>query len=289
MKFKSIHKTRYLCPLMQKHLFALFVFLGLVCLQCTSGEGASKDDQLLAKVYNKSLYLSDMEGMIPEGMSSEDSALIIKAFIRRWVRDAVLMHEAERNIPKDLDIDKLVRDYRASLIRENYEQAMVEQALDSTITEQELQDFYEKNKKQYILEAPIIKCRFIKIAKNVPDIEKLKTWWESEDPQDEVLMKKYCENYAIVQILDDRWQEVRGVAAYMPTGILTEDNVRTRQSFIESDDTFLYFFRLIDYKNKGDVAPLSHIRGQAKKVILHKRKLDILEDMKEKMYEEALR
>ncbi|MDF1867360.1 MAG: hypothetical protein P1U70_21170, partial [Saprospiraceae bacterium] len=149
---------------MLKHtlIFSL-LFLGFLLQNCTSDTSPKKDDRQLAQVYNKTLYLSEMAGMIPEGMTSEDSTLIIEAYVNRWIKDAVLMHEAERNYPKDLDIDKLVRDYRASLVRLNYEQTMVQQSLDSIITEEELNDFYENNKAQYQLETPIMKCQFIKI------------------------------------------------------------------------------------------------------------------------------
>ena len=86
-----------------------------------------------------------MEGMIPEGMSSEDSSLIINAFIRNWTRETVLLHEAEQNIPKGLDIDQLVEDYKASLIKHNYENIVVNNLFDSTVTHVQLEEFYEKN------------------------------------------------------------------------------------------------------------------------------------------------
>ncbi|MDF1867925.1 MAG: hypothetical protein P1U70_24110, partial [Saprospiraceae bacterium] len=85
------------------------------------------------------------------------------------------------------------------------------------------------------------------------------------------------------------WQEVKDIAAYMPLGTLTIDNVNSRREFTQRDNDFQYFFRLDELVSKKEIAPLSYIRGQASKVILHKRKLNILEDMKEKMFEEALR
>ncbi len=77
-----------------------------------------------------------MTGMFPPG---EDSSLIINAYVERWIRETLLLLEAERNIPSDLNIDKLVRDYRASLVRHSYEQFLVEQLLDSTVTKAELE------------------------------------------------------------------------------------------------------------------------------------------------------
>lgn len=273
---------------MLKSFFKL-LFIGFLLQNCAPSDAPKKGDRLLAKVYNKSLYLSDMASMIPEGMTPEDSSLIIDAYVNRWMRDAVMMHEAERNIPKDLNIDKLVRDYRASLIRHNYELTMVEQSLDSVITENQLLEFYEKNQAQYQLETPIMKCQFIKIPAGTNDMNKLQLWWNSKQENDFELMKAYCERYATVFQLDTVWQEVKDIAAYMPPGTLTIDNVGFKKDFTQRDNDFHYFFRLLDLVSRKEIAPLSYIQDQASKVILHKRKLGILEDQKEKMFQEALR
>ncbi|MFQ5447255.1 MAG: hypothetical protein ACE5FF_09995, partial [Saprospiraceae bacterium] len=158
-------------------------------------------NRLLAKVYNKTLRLSDMEGMIPEGMTPEDSAVIIDAFVENWVREASMLYEAERNIPKDLDINKLVEDYRASLIKHNYENILVREFLDSTITEKELQVFYEQNKEQYKLETPIIRCRFIKAARDAHQLKQAESWWNSNKEEDIVKLRNWCNANAVVHHL----------------------------------------------------------------------------------------
>lgn len=116
-----------------QRILILLGLLTMVVAACTPVEtGKGQDDRLLATVFNRSLYLSDLDEMIPESASKQDSTLFINAFTERWVRENVLMHEAEVNIPQDLNIDRLVRDYRASLIKHNYEQILVELEMDST-------------------------------------------------------------------------------------------------------------------------------------------------------------
>jgi hypothetical protein len=257
---------------------------------CSSEEKRAEGDRQLAQAFNKSLYLSDLEGMIPEGMSSEDSSLIITAFRERWLRDAVMMHEAEQSIPTDLNLDKLVRDYRASLVRLNYEKVLVEELLDSTITEVELTGFYEKNKAQYQLETPIIQCRFIKVDRSKEGVNQLQQWWNNGSLSSLEKIKAYCkENAAISQLQDSTWLKVDDIAAYMPAGILTVDNVSRRRDFVQKEDDFIYFFKVLDLVSKTEIAPFSYIEDQARKVILHRRKMKVLDDMKQKMYEEALR
>ncbi|MCP3930465.1 MAG: hypothetical protein GY705_15340 [Bacteroidetes bacterium] len=266
---------------------AVVSFLG----SCTfSGRNTPEEDRLLTKVYNKSLYLSDLEGMIPENISTEDTSLIVNAYVERWIRGALLLHEAERNIPSDLNIDELVRDYRASLIRHNYEQILVEELLDSTITQERLTDFYERNKEQYQLETPIIRCYFIRIALSTPGVQDLQKWWNGNTSEDSLQLAEFCETFAEVHLLEDSiWYSVDDIATELPEGTLSPENVNSKKDFTLKDDLYQYYFKMFELKNKKEIAPLSFIEGQARKVILHKRKIKLLEEKKADMYEMELR
>lgn len=293
MFFQKRSKRRHRASVFSKRGNALFPFLVTVLIAwgCHfNRDQRPEEDRLLATVYNKNLYLSDMEGMIPEGMSGEDSSLIITAFVRNWIREAALLHEAERNIPQGLDINQLVEDYKASLIKHNYENIVVNRLLDSTVTQAQLQEFYEKNKEQYQLEAPIIRCRFIKAPRNAPQLGQVQNWWNSSKVEDVSALAAWCRKNANVHHLQDSvWYKVEDIAAYMPGGTLTVDNVNNRRDFIQRDDNFMYFFKVLELVSRKEIAPLSYIQGQARKVILHKRKTQLLEELKDKLQEEAMR
>lgn len=295
MKYSDQKYSRSCSPvsiqIADRTAFILLLLLALAMAACnTLQEKRPENDRLLASVYNKDLYLSDMEGMIPEGMSSEDSSLIINAFIRNWTRETVLLHEAEQNIPKGLDIDQLVEDYKASLIKHNYENIVVNNLFDSTVTQVQLEEFYEKNKEQYQLETPIIRCRFIKAPRNAPQLGNAQDWWNSSITEDFVSLSAWCKQQATVHHLQDSvWYKVEDMAAYMPQGTLTVDNVKSRRDFIQRDENSVYFFKVMELVSKKEIAPLSYIENQARKVILHKRKTELLEELKDKLQDEAMR
>ena len=89
--------------------FVVFALFMMLCFGACKppAEPADDNDRLLAQAFNKSLYLSELTGMVPENSSPEDSSLIVNAYIERWVRENLLMHEAEKNVPHDLNIDEL--------------------------------------------------------------------------------------------------------------------------------------------------------------------------------------
>ncbi len=265
---------------------AIFVLLGA----CDTGSKHSKNDRQLGRIYGKTLFLSDLDGMLPEGITGEDSTVIINTYVRYWMREMALLHEAEQNIPQDLNLEKLVADYRASLIKNNYGNLVMNRLLDSTVTNQQLLDFYVKNKDQYQLETPILRCRFIKAPRNAPNADKAQDWWNGNKSEDFLELAKWCSQHAAVHHLQDStWYNVDDIAAYMPQGTLTINNVENRRDFIQRDDNFVYYFKLLEVVRKKEIAPLSYIEDQARKVILHKRKTELLEDLKDKLYQEAVR
>jgi len=241
---------------------------------------------LLAEAYNQHLYLSELDGMIPENMSASDSVAIINAYVERWIRKTLLMHEAEKHIPKDLNIDKLVRDYRASLVRHTYEQQLVEEQMDSVITKRALNEYYEKNQDQYQLETPIIRCSYVKIKQTAPDLKELRILWQSDSIVDKYKLLEYCNTHADVYLLADSiWYKVEDMATRLPKGTINSENINSRKEISLSDNDFLYLFKVHEIINRKEIAPLSFIEDQASKVILHRRKLKLLEVHREELYD----
>lgn len=149
------------------YLNSLLLFMILI-QGCNLLDNKNKPvDKLIATVYDKKLHLSDMAGMFPLNANHDDSLQLIGSFATRWTKDQVFLTEAEKHIPQDLEIEELLKKYSESLISLNFQKLLTEQNLDSLVSEEELRDFYEKNKDQYQLETSIIRCYFVKIPDDI--------------------------------------------------------------------------------------------------------------------------
>jgi hypothetical protein len=272
-------------------LAVVFTTLALASVfwHCTNDNAPKKGDKLLAQVYNKNLYLSELEGVVPEGTTPGDSVLLVSAYTQRWVHEQLLMYEAERNIPKDLNIDKLVRDYRASLVRYNFEEQLIAQKLDSTVNEVELKNFYENNKDQFQLESTILKCQLLKVPASAPQSELNKLWYGRSD-LDAAKLVSFAKQWAALALLDkNKWYKLDEIAAFLPKGTLNTDNVGSRREGTLSDGDYRYYYRVLENVQGKTTAPFDYVREQASKVILHRRKQELLEKWKEDLYQKELR
>ena len=156
---------------------------------------SDKDEDIIASVNEKKLYLSDIKSNMPKYL--EDSSYFVEKFINDWTRKQVMLSEAEMNLNSNLEkYEKQIEDYRASLLIYAYQKELLNQNFDTTITSFEIEEYYSKYKKDLILSNNIFKGRFIKIEKNVPEIDKIKTLIKSENLSKIEDLKEYCIQFA---------------------------------------------------------------------------------------------
>ena len=268
----------------------LLVCLVFLAYSCSEDMQTNNGDFILARVYNKSLYIKDLEGMFPPGTSAYDSALITNAYTQRWVREAVLLYEAENNLSKDLNIDRLVRDYRSSLVRNNYEQVLLEQLMETQISKAELTDFYDKNKIQYQLDNPIVKAYVVVVPKIISVRDSLKYLWENATDVNLTRLKSICEEYELAHVLDaGKWNEWEKLAIYLPRNIDFEPFSRKGKDFSIQDGEFDIWIKILDSKKPQEIPPIEYVEEQLKRMLLLSRKTRLLEEKKEDMFDIAKR
>ena len=125
--------------------FAIGLMLILAFVSCqNSGNGSG--DKVVATVYHKTLHQSDLQSIMYEGISANDSIVRAKAFIDNWIRRQLIIHQAENNIDKsELDFSKEIEEYRNSLIIYKYETMLVEKKLDTVVSEADIEKFIRAN------------------------------------------------------------------------------------------------------------------------------------------------
>lgn len=125
--------------------FAIGLILVLALFSCQNSKNGS-GDKAIATIYDKVLYQSDLQSVLYEGISVNDSLVRTKAFIDSWIRRQLLIHQAENNIDKsELDFSRQIEDYRNSLIIYKYESMLIEQNLDTVVSENEIVKYIEDN------------------------------------------------------------------------------------------------------------------------------------------------
>lgn len=247
----------------------------------------------IAKVFDAYLYPADIKGIVPKESKPADSIAIVKDYIQHWMEQQVLLHQAANNLDQQqMDLTKQIEDYKNSLIIYAYEKELVKEKLDTTVSEDEIQKYYDDNKKDFQLKNDIVKIIYVKVAKKTQGVDKLKSLILSDNPKDRDKLSKFCYQYAQNFFLNDNaWLMFDDVLKEIPIQTYNQDLFlqNNNNRFVQIEDTAsIYCLGIKGYMIKNSMSPISFERENIKKIVLNKRKMDLIEEMKKNLYNEAL-
>jgi hypothetical protein len=275
--------------IMQKHFVYITVFLVFTMLLggCKSKNNNSKP---IAKVYDKYLYESDIEGIFPTNASASDSSQILMAFVDRWVRKQLLLNRAERNLTdKQKNVSQQLEDYRSSLLIFKYEQEFIRQKLDTIIHQEEIDAFYKENNSNFMLNESIVKALFIKIRLDDTYYDRIKALYRSSNEDDIKTLDNIAYQVAVkYDYFNDKWIPFSRILRELPDPINNPESFLLNNRSIEmSDGTHSYLVSFRDIIHKGQQSPLSYEIENIQSIILNKRKQRLITDLETKIYIDA--
>jgi len=249
------------------------------------------DADAIARVNEEFLYASDIQSLT-KGLKGRDSLDVLKNYAESWVRKKLLLQKALENIPEDdLGITKKVEDYREALLLYEYEKALINQKLDTTIKSQELNTWYEKLKNDFPLQSDVYLLFFIKLKKDAPDLDKARKWiTKPKDEEDLRKMEGYCKEYASSYTIDNgMWYEQENVLKNFPLNQSDINSLAGSKSYKEfKTDEGSWFIKIADVMHKDDASPLQFVQEQLVKAIIEKRRLQLVERVYNKIYQDGL-
>ena len=245
---------------------------------------------LLAQVFDYKLYFDDIKDLIQGYANAEDSLQQVRSLTEHWVSDRLILVEAEKNFPKEVNMNKLLEDYRQSLLRHFFEQHALEERLDTVITENDILKYYEANKEQHRLEAGILRGYYFKIKQPQQRGDKLLTWWKTFPEQHLKEVLAYADKHAKTNWSDStQWHEMQMIVQLFPEGTLTPSAIRSNHGIVREDRDYMYLLYPLEVYYAQDIAPLARIREQAARFILHQRELELLERINKEIYDRDIK
>lgn len=247
-------------------------------------------EEPIARAFDMYLYKKDLEGIVPANVHGNDSIAIVKGFIDQWQQEIVLQKRAEKNIVIDETyIQEQLDNYRKSLIRFQYEQELVQQKLDTVVTQQEVEEYYNNNKDNFQLKKPILKVSYIKLSKDAPQISTVKKLFLSKDVRDRDLLEKYCFKYSnAFSLADTSWHYVDELAKTLPIERIGTNNFETLNRVFEiSENNTLYLLILRGFKFRDSLSPLAFEKENIENLLLNQRKLKLISEMEKAIFREA--
>lgn len=257
---------------------------------CKAFQNLVHDGEVVAKLGSHKLYRSDLERVIPNGVSPADSTNLAMLYINSWAKDKAFLDVAEQQLSKEeKDVSEDIEIYREALLRYRYEQRFVNERLDTNVSQQQIQDYYDSHPGNFNLERPIFKARFLSIAQDAPNLPVLRKLMSSDRVEDVVAADSIAFNSAkYYHDNSANWSDALTLASEFGVDC-SEMLSRRKGDFIEiiKEDGTLNLAFLAGTVPAGAAAPVEFCRERIRDIILSGRKHVLLTTLEQDLIEDA--
>lgn len=274
-----------------KQLLYILIF----CSLATSCDFFKSTDngEPIARVNDAYLYKEDVASIVPEGASKEDSTLMVNAYINRWARQLLLMDGALVNLSEDkqTDFSRLVAQYKNDLFTKAYLEGLVKKNIDTVVHSDEAEVFYEANKESFKLNDDLIQFRYISLPLNPIDVDTIKNRFKRFKNKDKRYLDSISVQFKSYSLNDSIWIKFSQVAEKIPVvSIENKNQLLKKTNFLQLKDSLnLYLMQVNDVRLQNDYAPLDYVSTSIKKIVINKRKLELIKQLENDITKDAIK
>ena len=276
---------------MKRYLGILLLASALCAGSCKMFVEVLHDDDVVAEAGTHKLYARELSAYIPDGLSVEDSTKIAHQYIDSWALDMLFLDVAESELSKtEKDVSVELEDYRRSLLKYRYEQKYVNQRLDTTISNAQIEAYYKDHQENFILSSTIVKARFLNISKDSPSLPSIRRRMSSQDPAEAQGLDSLAFSSALrYTSYDGRWVDALVLSREFGGEGYESLLSSRRDGFIERTDSYgnLSIAYVSDVLKEGSPGPLDYYRDRIRDIILSNRKQALLVGLERDLLDKA--
>ncbi len=271
------------------------ILIGLSCLMLLAGCDAvvrKSDKIIVAECYGEYLYDTDLKEVIAESKGHLDSLARTNAFIDSWIHRRVLVHQAEKYLsPQQRDFKKQIDEYRNSLLIYTYETELIEQMLDTVVSSEEIERYYLQNPGNFQLRHTLVKAAYVVLPLKVKYYWQIRKLMAAPDTLKLEELDALASPYVISSRYNvDEWMRLDDLLNEVPIEIYNTESFLKQRRFVSFEkDACTYMVRFNDYLLEESVSPIEMEYDNIRKLILMKRKKELLDQMRFDLYEKAVK
>ncbi len=270
---------------------SISVLLLVLIISACNKATFSDSDRVIARAYDEYLYLSDIANLIPAHSDAPDSLAFVQNYLNNWVKNQILLHQAEKNLTADQkDFSRQLEDYRNSLIIFAYESALIRQKLDTIVTNQEIEAYYEKFSGNFKLNENIVQLVYASVNQSSSYREKIGELVKSELESDRDSLEYYCIRYAEdYGVIDRNWITWNEMLMKVPVQANNAEVFLSGDAYFEFlEDNIWYYLHVLNYGLRGEISPLTVAKENIRSIIVNKRKKQLISKMHNEVYNQAI-
>jgi hypothetical protein len=273
------------------HIVSIMMIVLTTCLSFRTISSFLTGEEVVAEVGSSKLYRSDLDKVIPRGISQEDSVRLSIQYINTWASDLVYLTIAEQQLSKaEKDVSKELEDYRKSLLKYRYEQLYVNERLDTAVSQELLEDYYLSHQDKFRMKRPLVKARYLCIAHDSPTLEPIRKRMSSDDIDDILEADSLAFSSAIkFTTWDESWQDISVLAREYAIDYATLLTMMNKKGWIEHKDTagVVRLAYISQINGEDAVAPIEYCAPMIRDMIISARKQALVNSLERDLLKDA--
>tara|TARA_R110002012_G_scaffold305151_1_gene509122 strand:- start:1518 stop:2384 length:867 start_codon:yes stop_codon:yes gene_type:complete len=272
--------------------FIVCIIAAFLLAGCTYFE-KEEERKVIVRVNDAYLYEEDINALINENTSQEDSSLIVSSYITRWATQQLLIDRAQLNLPESQqkEFRDLIENYKNELYTSAYKDAVVSRKLDSNLTKEEKKVYFEENKGNFKLTEDLLKLRYVSLEENNTNIDEIKSYLIRFNEEDKEELDKLSLQFKNSSLNDSVWVKIKTVYDKIPAlSSGDRDNLLNKSNFFQVEDSLgVYLIYVNDVLEHGQDAPFEYAEPTIEKILLNKRKRNLIKELEKDITKDAIK
>ncbi len=251
-------------------------------------------DDTIARVGRNELSIITIDNAMPSNLKGEDSVNYVKQYVDRWIVRQLKVEEADRLFSSsEREIDRLVEEYRQTLLSSRVDQHYVEEQMVGDITDEDIAEYYNTHKSDFVLDRTLVKGRILcyddsyRQSKRLQEQMRKAATSQSEDKT----FSDMCEKNGFL-LIDNRseWINFADFLANLPTTRTQDYEPLLDKMGIQQMEAngLRYLFDFTSVCRKGNVAPLEIVAENIRRILATQRRSEIIKRHEETIRQQAM-
>lgn len=271
----------------KQSILILSLLLALVVSSCRL---LNEKDREVVRVGEKRLMRSQVEA-VADQFSGEDSLLVAESYVDQWIRCEVKLQEAAKVCADEMEeIDRMVEEYRRSLLIGRMEQSYLKGRLDTLITDSIVRAYFDSHRDEFVMDRTIVKGRIVRLPDSYRQSVKLFKLMGSSSSDSQKDFLDLCEKNNFELNTFENWVDFSEFLSYLPVRrdknydyMLPKRNI---QEMADAENK--YFIEIDAVLKKGEQAPFERVEDKVRRLLYSRQRGEILTAYNDSIYNAAL-
>ena len=251
-------------------------------------------DNVVARVGRQDLTIEDIHQNLPANITGADSVAFVRQYVDKWMVRCLKVEEANQLFPESEEsIDRLVEEYRQTLLVSKVDQYYVDKMAGEDFTEEDIAEYYNTHKSDFTLDRTLVKGRVLRFDNAYRQSTKLKEQMRkaASSPTDNKSFMDLCEKNGFLLIdHSSEWINFADFLANLPTTMSQDyepllDGLGIQE--MKANDA-RYYFDFTSVCRKGNVAPLEVVSENIRRILHTQRRSSIIKTHEQVIFDDAV-